>query len=332
MISPIYLGMTMKKKSSLLLVSIASLLSLDANASNAPYELFTLAERSENPGRLTNDAMHSKLLEDGPIADPRISSHLLENPLTLSTSNMGDLKLIAIGHTEFDDCISIKTEASLENGLGPKTLEESGGKAILLSPSNGACWMRDHFSPDSSQPYLKRTYLALYADKFVGHIRLSSINHIMVDSESLMSQDPLKSWNFCIESFAIDLDHQDKGYDAALLVMTASLLKKIAQEASEPASLHVIFDAHQEKVFNAYTFAGFKMQDVVFDQDFMNDDTSSLVAFPDTVSTFSDLTNYFTNTLHVDQSHHMIRAKIDLASYDAASKIDSVRFLNTSTQ
>ncbi|MBX9697587.1 MAG: hypothetical protein K2X53_05845 [Alphaproteobacteria bacterium] len=322
----------MKKKSSLLLATIASLLSFDVNASNAPYELFTLAERSENPARLTNDAMCAKLLEDGPIADPRIASHLSENPLTLSTSGMGDLKLLAIGHMEFDDCIAIKTEPSARDGLGYKTLEESGGNAILLSPLNGAWWMRDHFSTEFSPPYFKRTFLALYTDKFVGQIRLNSTNHIMVDRESLMSQDPLRSWNFCIESFAIDLDHHDKGYDAALLVMTASLLKKVAQEASEPASLNTIFDAHDEKAFNAYTFSGFKMQDVVLDQDFVNDDTSSIVAFPDTVSTFSDLTSYFTNTLQVDQSRYMIRAKIDLDSYDAASKIDSVRFLNSSTQ
>lgn len=321
----------MKKKSSLLLATIASLLSFEANASNTSYELFTQAERSENPGRLTVDAMRSKLREEGPIADPRIASHLSETPQTLSTSSIGDLKLTAIGHKEFDDCIALKTEPSLEGGTGPRTLDESEGRAILLSPSNGAWWMRDHFSTDS-QTYLKRTYLALFADTYVGHIRLSSPNHLMVDHQTLMSQNPLKSRTFCIESLAIDLDHSDKGYDAALLVMTASLLKKVAEESSEPASLHVIFDANQEKTFNAYSFAGFKMEDIVLDQDFMDNNTSAAVDFPGTVSTFSDLSHYFTNTLQADQSRHMVRAKIDLHSYDATSKLKNVQLLGTNTQ
>lgn len=322
----------MKKKSSLLLATIASLLSFDADASNTAYELFTLAERSENPARLTNDAMISQLREEGPIADPRIASYLSEAPQSLSTSGMGDLRLKAIGHAEFDACISIKTEPCLEGGTGPRTLDESGGRAILLSNSNGAWLMRDHFSPYTPQPYLKRTYLALLAGDYLGHIRLSSPNHIMVKHETLMDQDPLKSWTFGIESFAIDLDHSDKGYDVALLVMTASLLKKVAQESSEPSSLHVIFNANEEKNFNAYSFSGFKMEDMVFDQDFMDNNTSSAVTFPETVSTFNDLTHYFTHTLQVDQSRYMIRAKIDLSSYDASSKLKNVQSLVTNTQ
>ena len=40
---------------------------------------------------------------------------------------MGNFQLKAIGYTEFTDCISLKTETSLEGGIDPRTLEESAG-------------------------------------------------------------------------------------------------------------------------------------------------------------------------------------------------------------
>ncbi|MGN6671548.1 MAG: hypothetical protein ACTHJ4_08435 [Candidatus Nucleicultricaceae bacterium] len=57
----------------------------------------------------------------------------------------------------------------------------------------------------------------------------------------------------------LDEDHAKKGYESALIVMTANLLKKVAEKASEPATLHVIFNADQEHEFNVYKYAGFKM-------------------------------------------------------------------------
>ncbi|MGN6671549.1 MAG: hypothetical protein ACTHJ4_08440 [Candidatus Nucleicultricaceae bacterium] len=62
----------------------------------------------------------------------------------------------------------------------------------------------------------------------------------------------------------------------------------------------------------------------------LSSDAPAILPLPESLSSFEELTSHFTNTLTVDQSNHMIRAKINLSTYDPKPILDGIRHLKTS--
>ncbi|KAB2833814.1 MAG: hypothetical protein F9K49_06070 [Caedimonadaceae bacterium] len=305
---------------------LATIMCLPATSTHATFELFTSEERLENQALPTNARMRTKLLEDGPIAEQRIAKHLEETPETLSTYSRYPFEIKTIGHAEFDACITLKTSSSRTNF---KTLAEANGNALLLSPNNGAVWLRDHFTPSTSPKKLSRTYLALFTDRYVGHVRICSPNHFMT-ADDASDLDSSKPQSFCIESFAIGEDYIREGYESALLAMTANLLRKATKNSTTSATLDVVFNANQEHEFNVYNYVGFKMQKAVSLEDFgSGKEKASVTTLPTSLASFEALTNYFTETLKLDPADYLIQAQIDLSSYNPKQILDGLRHLNT---
>lgn len=304
----------MKYKYSLLLIALATLANQPVFASAIP-DIFTSQEQTDNQ-KPSNTAIQAHLFKTGSFVAPEVATYLKDHPVKMTPAEGDLLELKAVGHEEFEACLSLKTDPfHICSKEDHSTIIESKGDPRTLALENGATLIRDYFS-STVETHLSNIFCLTHNGRYVSHLGFLSPK-TKVAGEELTPDD----FSYRLTALTTDVDYRNNGYATALLTMTAKILKDLTASSPTPSVLETVFLAEDEKIFKVIKKAGFEFATLMP----VSDVTAPEISWPSEVTTFEQLKNHVTSAHNASVEDFMIHAKLRLNLPDIDARMESLK-------